>query len=157
LGITEAGTLFSGTIKSSVGVGVLLSEGIGDTIRVSLTADPAEEVKVGWEILKALGLRQRGVEVISCPTCGRIKFDCIAIASEIENELSHITEPIKVAVMGCVVNGPGEAKQADVGIAGGDGVGLLYVKGKVKKKLAEKDIVHAVVTEVESLVRGHAR
>ncbi len=157
VGITEAGTLFSGTVKSSVGVGVLLSEGIGDTIRVSLTADPTEEVKVGWEILKALGLRQRGVEVISCPTCGRIKFDCIAVASEIEKELAHITEPIKVAVMGCVVNGPGEAKQADVGIAGGDGVGLLYVKGKVKKKLAEKDIVHAVVTEVESLLRGHAR
>lgn len=155
VGITEAGTLFSGTVKSSVGIGILLSEGIGDTIRVSLTADPTEEVKAAWEILKALGLRRRGVEVISCPTCGRIKFDCIAIASRIESELAHIKEPVKVAVMGCVVNGPGEAKEADVGVTGGDGVGLLYVKGEVRRKLAEEDIVAAVVDEVERFSRGH--
>jgi (E)-4-hydroxy-3-methylbut-2-enyl-diphosphate synthase len=156
VGITEAGTLFSGTVKSAVGIGILLSEGIGDTIRISLTGDPTEEVRAGWEILKALGLRRRGVEVISCPTCGRIKFDCISIASQIEKRLAHVKEPFKVAVMGCVVNGPGEAREADVGIAGGDGVGLLYVGGEVKKKLAEKDIVDAVVEEVESISVGHS-
>jgi (E)-4-hydroxy-3-methylbut-2-enyl-diphosphate synthase len=157
VGITEAGTIFSGTVKSSVGIGILLAEGIGDTIRVSLTGDPIEEVKAGWEILKALGLRRRGVEVISCPTCGRIKFDCIAIASEIEKRLAHVKEPIKVAVMGCVVNGPGEASEADVGIAGGDGVGLLYVGGEVKKKVDEKDIVDAVVGEVEGISMSHGQ
>ncbi|MEE9613759.1 MAG: flavodoxin-dependent (E)-4-hydroxy-3-methylbut-2-enyl-diphosphate synthase, partial [Thermodesulfobacteriota bacterium] len=120
VGITEAGTLFSGTIKSSVGIGVILAGGIGDTIRVSLTGDPVEEVKVGWEILKALGLRKRGVNIISCPTCGRLKFDCVSIALEIEKRLAHVREPVNVAVMGCVVNGPGEAVEADVGIAGGD-------------------------------------
>jgi (E)-4-hydroxy-3-methylbut-2-enyl-diphosphate synthase len=157
VGITEAGTLFSGTVKSSVGIGILLAEGIGDTIRVSLTGDPTEEVKAGWEILKALGLRRRGVEVISCPTCGRIKFDCITIASQVEKRLAHVKEPVKVAVMGCVVNGPGEAAEADVGITGGDGVGLLYINGKVKKKVDENDIVDAVVEEVESISRSHGR
>jgi len=153
IGITEAGTLFSGTVKSSVGIGVLLAEGMGDTIRVSLTADPVEEVRVGWEILKALDIRKRGVEVISCPTCGRIMIDCEKLALQIEKRLSHIKEPITVAMMGCVVNGPGEAIEADVGIAGGDGVALLYSGGKVIRKVEEKDIVNAVIEEVERIVR----
>ena len=151
IGITEAGTLFSGTVKSAVGLGILLADGIGDTLRVSLTSEPAEEVKVGWEILKALGLRRRGVEVISCPTCGRLKFDCITVATEVERRLAHIKEPIKVAVMGCVVNGPGEAKEADVGITGGDGVGLVYLKGEVYKKVPEGELVDAVVELVEEI------
>ncbi len=151
IGITEAGTLLSGTVKSSVGLGVLLSEGIGDTLRVSLTSEPVDEVKVGWEILKALGLRRRGVEIISCPTCGRLKFDCIKVATEVERRLAHIEEPVKVAVMGCVVNGPGEAKEADVGITGGDGVGLIYVGGEIIAKVEESDLVDALVREVEKV------
>ncbi|MBI5560685.1 MAG: flavodoxin-dependent (E)-4-hydroxy-3-methylbut-2-enyl-diphosphate synthase [Deltaproteobacteria bacterium] len=161
VGVTEAGTLFSGTVKSSVGIGVLLSEGIGDTIRVSLTADPVEEVRVGWEILKALELRKRGVNVISCPTCGRIKIDCVGLASEVEKRLGHIKEPVNLSLMGCVVNGPGEAVMADVGIigggggggVGGDGVALLYSRGKVVRKVKEEEIVSAVIEEVESIVR----
>jgi len=130
VGITEAGTSFSGTIKSSVGIGILLNEGIGDTIRVSLTADPVEEVRVGYEILKALGLRYRGINLISCPTCGRCEIDLINLANEIEGRLAHITMPLNIAVMGCVVNGPGEAKEADVGIAGGKGIGILFKIGR---------------------------
>jgi len=149
IGITEAGTIFSGTVKSAAGLGVLLSEGIGDTLRVSLTGDPVEEVRIGWEILKAMKLRERGVNIISCPTCGRIKLDIITLANEIEKRLSHITKPINIAVMGCVVNGPGEAIESDIGIAGGDGVGMLYIKGKPAKKVKEKDIVEAIVREVE--------
>lgn len=149
IGITEAGTIFSGTVKSAVGVGILLAEGIGDTLRVSLTGDPVEEVRVGWEILKAMKLRERGVNIISCPTCGRIKLDIITLANEIEKRLSHITKPINIAVMGCVVNGPGEAVESDIGIAGGDGVGMLYIKGKPAKKIKEKDIVDVIVKEVE--------
>lgn len=149
IGITEAGTIFSGTVKSAIGLGVLLAEGIGDTLRVSLTGDPVEEVRVGWEILKAMKLRERGVNIISCPTCGRIKLDIITLANEIEKRLSHITRPINIAVMGCVVNGPGEAEEADIGIAGGDGAGLLYIKGKPAKKVKEEDIVEAVMEEVE--------
>lgn len=149
IGVTEAGTIFSGTVKSAIGLGVLLAEGIGDTLRVSLTGDPVEEVRVGWEILKAMKLRERGVNIISCPTCGRIKLDIITLANETEKRLSHITKPINIAVMGCVVNGPGEAEEADIGIAGGDGVGLLYIKGKPAKKVKEEDIVEAVVEEVE--------
>ena len=149
IGITEAGTIFSGTVKSAAGLGILLSEGIGDTLRVSLTGDPVEEVRVGWEILKAMKLRERGVNIISCPTCGRIKLDIITLANEIEKRLSHITKPINIAVMGCVVNGPGEAVESDIGIAGGDGVGLLYIKGKPAKKVKEEDIVEAIVREVE--------
>ena len=156
VGITEAGTLLTGTVKSSVGLGILLSEGIGDTLRVSLTSDPADEVKVGWEILKSLGLRQRGVEIISCPTCGRLKFDCIAVATEVERRLAHIKVPVKVAVMGCVVNGPGEAGEADVGIMGGDGVGLIYVGGVVKAKVEEKELVDALVREVEEVAAAAA-
>ena len=149
IGITEAGTIFSGTVKSAAGLGILLSEGIGDTLRVSLTGDPIEEVRVGWEILKAMKLRERGVNIISCPTCGRIKLDIITLANEIEKRLSHIIKPINIAVMGCVVNGPGEAIESDIGIAGGDGVGMLYIKGKPAKKVKEEDIVEAIVREVE--------
>lgn len=149
IGITEAGTVFSGTVKSAIGLGILLAEGLGDTLRVSLTGDPVEEVRVGWEILKAMKLRERGVNIISCPTCGRIKLDIITLANEIEKRLSHITKPINIAVMGCVVNGPGEAVESDIGIAGGDGVGLLYIKGAVVKKIREEDIVEEIVREVE--------
>jgi len=122
IGITEAGTKFGGTVKSAVGIGLLLAEGLGDTLRVSLSGDPVEEVRVGWEILKSLGLRQRGVSVVACPTCGRIKIDAAALAITLEQRLGGLTEPVTVAVMGCVVNGPGEATEADVGITGGDGV-----------------------------------
>ena len=149
IGITEAGTIFSGTVKSAAGLGVLLSEGIGDTLRVSLTGDPVEEVRIGWEILKAMKLRERGVNIISCPTCGRIKLDIITLVNEIEKRLSHITKPVNIAVMGCVVNGHGEAIESDIGIAGGDGVGMLYIKGKPAKKVKEEDIVEAIVREVE--------
>jgi (E)-4-hydroxy-3-methylbut-2-enyl-diphosphate synthase len=153
IGISEAGTLFSGTIKSSVGLGILLSEGIGDTMRVSLTADPVEEVRVAYEILKSLKIRQRGVNIISCPTCGRTEIDIISLAQEVEKRLSHIKEPVTVAVMGCVVNGPGEAREADVGIAGGKGVGLLFKHGEIVTKLSEAELADVLVKEVEDLVR----
>lgn len=152
IGITEAGTLSSGTVKSAVGLGILLAEGIGDTMRVSLTAPPTEEVRVGWEILKSLGMRERGIDIVSCPTCGRIKIDCITIATEIERRLAHISEPVKVAVMGCVVNGPGEAVESDVGVAGGDSSGMIYVKGEAVGRVGEARIIESVVAEVESLV-----
>lgn len=148
IGITEAGTLFSGTIKSSVGLGVLLADGIGDTLRVSLTGDPVDEVRVGWEIVKSLDIRKRGVNIISCPTCGRVKLDSIRIASEVEKRLSHLKESVNVAIMGCVVNGPGEAVEADVGLAGGDGVGLIYVRGEAVRKVKEDEIVEALIEEV---------
>ncbi len=153
IGISEAGTLYSGTIKSSVGLGVLLSEGIGDTLRVSLTADPVEEVRVAYEILKALKIRQRGVNIISCPTCGRTEIDIIGLAQEVEKRLAHIKEPIIVAVMGCVVNGPGEAREADVGIAGGKGVGLLFKHGEIVTKLSEAELADVLVKEVEEIVK----
>jgi (E)-4-hydroxy-3-methylbut-2-enyl-diphosphate synthase len=153
IGISEAGTLFSGTIKSSVGLGILLSEGIGDTMRVSLTADPVEEVRVAYEILKALKVRQRGVNIISCPTCGRTEINIIGLAEEVERRLSHIKEPITVAVMGCVVNGPGEAREADVGIAGGKGVGLLFKHGEILTKFSESELADVLVKEVEEIVK----
>ncbi|MFQ5736048.1 MAG: flavodoxin-dependent (E)-4-hydroxy-3-methylbut-2-enyl-diphosphate synthase [Thermodesulfobacteriota bacterium] len=156
IGVTEAGTLFSGTVKSAVGLGVLLAGGIGDTLRVSLTGDPVDEVRVGWEILKALQLRKRGVNIISCPTCGRIKLDSIRIAAEVERRLSHVEEPVNVAIMGCVVNGPGEAMESDVGIAGGDGVGLIYVGGKVVRKVKEEEIVTALIDAVEGVLSARA-
>ena len=152
IGITEAGTLGSGTVKSSVGLGLLLASGIGDTLRVSLTADPVEEVRVGWGILKALDIRRRGVNIISCPTCGRIKFDSAAIALELEQRLVHVTESVNVAVMGCVVNGPGEAAEADVGVAGGDGSGMLYVGGIAVGKIKEGEVVGAVLREVDKIL-----
>lgn len=154
IGISEAGTSFAGTIKSSVGLGILLGEGIGDTVRVSLTADPVEEVRVAYEILKSLKIRRRGVNIISCPTCGRTEIDIISLAHEVEQRLSHIKEPITVAVMGCVVNGPGEAREADAGIAGGKGIGLLFRYGEIVKKLTEAELADAIVKEVEELVRN---
>jgi (E)-4-hydroxy-3-methylbut-2-enyl-diphosphate synthase len=134
IGVTEAGTAFSGTVKSSVGIGALLAEGIGDTLRVSLTGPPEEEVRVGWQILKSLGLRSRGPDFVSCPTCGRVAIDVVRIASEVERRLSGLPAPLKIAVMGCAVNGPGEAREADVGVAGGKGEGLIFMKGKVGGK-----------------------
>ncbi len=153
IGISEAGTLFSGTIKSSVGLGILLAEGIGDTMRVSLTADPVEEVRVAYEILKSLKIRQRGVNIISCPTCGRTEIDIIRLAEEVEKRLATVKEPLTVAVMGCVVNGPGEAREADVGIAGGKGVGLLFKHGEIVKKFDEKELADVLVKEVEEIIR----
>jgi (E)-4-hydroxy-3-methylbut-2-enyl-diphosphate synthase len=152
IGISEAGTLFSGTIKSSVGLGILLAEGIGDTMRVSLTADPVEEVRVAYGILKSLKVRERGVNIISCPTCGRTEIDIIGLAQEVEKRLAHIKAPITVAVMGCVVNGPGEAREADVGIAGGKGVGLLFKHGEIVTKLSEAELADVLVKEVEEMV-----
>ncbi len=152
LGITEAGTFLPGTVKSSVGMGILLAEGIGDTIRVSLADDPVQEVRVAYEILKALGVRRRGVNVIACPTCGRLEIDLIKLAREVEARLAHITEPIDVAVLGCVVNGIGEAKEADFGIAGGKGVGLLFRKGEILRKVTEAELADALVREVEAAV-----
>ncbi len=152
IGITEAGTSFSGAVKSAVGIGALLADGIGDTLRVSITGDPKEEVSVGWEILKSLEIRERGIKIVSCPTCGRIKLDCVSIAKHVEKRLSHVKEPLKISIMGCVVNGPGEALESDVGVAGGDGVGLVYVKGRVVKKVKEHEIADALVLEVEKIL-----
>ena len=135
LGVTESGTVFKGTIKSSVGIGTLLAEGIGDTIRVSLTSDPVEEIKVASEILKSLGLKKSGVEFVSCPTCGRTQINLIKIAEEVEKKLENCKKQIKVAVMGCVVNGPGEAREADIGIAGGRGEGIIFRKGEIVRKV----------------------
>jgi len=149
LGITEAGTLLSGAVKSSVGLGILLNEGIGDTIRVSLTGDPVEEVRVAWGILGALGLRRRGVELISCPTCGRTQVDLIPVAEEVERRLLHVDVPLQVAVMGCAVNGPGEAREADLGICGGKTRWLLFRKGQVIRKLKPQEAVEVLVKEVE--------
>ncbi|GAB4367991.1 MAG: flavodoxin-dependent (E)-4-hydroxy-3-methylbut-2-enyl-diphosphate synthase [Deltaproteobacteria bacterium] len=145
IGVTEAGTLFSGTVKSAVGLGILLAEGIGDTLRVSITGPPEEEVRIGWRILSSLGIRKRGPEFVSCPTCGRVSIDVVGIASEVERRLSRLPGSLKVAVMGCAVNGPGEAKEADVGVAGGRGEGLIFVRGRVVKKVQEKDIVAELV------------
>ncbi|MFQ5900165.1 MAG: flavodoxin-dependent (E)-4-hydroxy-3-methylbut-2-enyl-diphosphate synthase [Thermodesulfobacteriota bacterium] len=157
IGITEAGTYSSGTVRSAVGLGILLADGIGDTIRVSLTGPPEEEVKVGYEILKSLGLRKRGINVISCPTCGRVKINVVSLAEKIERKLAYLETPLNVAVMGCVVNGPGEAKEADIGIAGGNGVGMIYIGGKAVKKIKESDIVNELVREVERMVNGCMR
>jgi len=151
IGVTEAGTTFSGTIKSAVGLGALLEEGIGDTLRVSLTAPPEEEVRVAWEILAALDIRRRGPELISCPTCGRCQVDLVRIASEVEHRLRTLDVPIKVAVMGCVVNGPGEARDADVGVAAGKGVGLVFRHGEPVRKVPEAKIVDALFEEIDSL------
>ena len=151
LGVTEAGTRFQGTIKSCVGLGALLADGIGDTLRVSLTADPAEEVPVAWGILESLGLRRRGPELISCPTCGRTQVDLIPIAEAVERRLRSVAKPITVAVMGCVVNGPGEAAGADVGVACGRGSALLFKHGEVLRKVSEDAIIDELFHEIESL------
>lgn len=148
VGITEAGTLFSGNIKSAVGLGIILYQGIGDTIRVSLTGDPSEEVKSAKRILKTLGLRNGGIEVVSCPTCGRTQIDLIGLANKVEDMVQDIPLDIKVAVMGCVVNGPGEAKETDIGIAGGKGVGLLIKKGEIIKKVPEDQLLETLRDEL---------
>ena len=149
LGVTEAGTAFQGTIKSAIGIGSLLVDGIGDTIRVSLTEDPVEEIKVAKEILKVLGLKEVGVEIVSCPTCGRTEIDLIGLAHQVEKEFEKVDKKIKIAVMGCVVNGPGEAKEADYGVAGGKGVGVLFKKGEIIKKVDEGDILKELKKLIE--------
>jgi len=151
LGVTEAGGLIAGTVKSALGIGLLLAQGIGDTMRVSLTRDPVEEVRVAYEILRALHLRERGVELISCPTCGRCRIDLFSLAEEAERRLLAVTTPLKVAIMGCVVNGPGEAREADVGIAGGARVGVLFKKGQAVRKVPEKELLVALLCEVAAL------
>ena len=152
LGITEAGTLRTGTVKSSVGLGMLLAEGIGDTIRVSLAADPVEEVPVCWEILKSLGIRERGVEITACPSCGRVQVDILKLAEAVEKVTAEYRAPVKVAVMGCAVNGPGEASMADVGIAGGRGMGLLYRDGVKVRSLPEAQLLDGLREEIEKVI-----
>jgi (E)-4-hydroxy-3-methylbut-2-enyl-diphosphate synthase len=151
LGVTEAGTLFSGLVKSALGIGMLLAEGIGDTLRVSLTRDPAEEVRAGFEILRALGIRQRGPEIIACPSCGRTRIDLFRIVEQVEQALAGSVAPIRIAIMGCVVNGPGEAREADIGVAGGDGVGVLFRKGRVVKKFPEGQLLDVLLAEVRAM------
>ncbi len=151
LGVTEAGGLYSGIAKSSIGIGMLLADGIGDTMRVSLTRNPVEEVRTAWEILRALKIRQRGPELISCPTCGRCKIDLFSIAEQVEKALLTCKTNIKVAVMGCIVNGPGEAKEADIGIAGGKGVGILFKKGKQIKKIKQEKLVDVLMDEIKKI------
>jgi (E)-4-hydroxy-3-methylbut-2-enyl-diphosphate synthase len=151
VGITEAGTLWSGTVKSSIGIGSLLFDGLGDTIRVSLTGDPVEEIKVAKEILKSLRLRSFGVNLISCPTCGRCQIDLIQLANRIEEKLKQVDKPITVAIMGCAVNGPGEAREADIGIAGGKSSALLFKKGEVIRKLSEEEIERVLLEEIDKL------
>lgn len=151
IGITEAGTLFSGTIKSSVGLGILLADGIGDTMRVSLTGAPGDEVRVAYDILKAVGLRQRGVNFVSCPTCGRCQIDLIRVAEDVEKRLQGVDRQITVAVMGCAVNGPGEAREADVGIAGGKGEGLIFRHGEIVRKVPEDKLADALMEEISKL------
>ena len=155
IGITEAGTLLRGAVKSAVGLGVLLWQGIGDTLRVSLTADPVEEMAVAWEILRSLGLRQRGPEIISCPTCGRTEVNLLRLAAEVEKRLARETAPIKVAVMGCVVNGPGEAREADIGLAGGRGKGIIFRKGEVVRSVdGEAALLAAFMDELDALLKA---
>ncbi|MCX6761719.1 MAG: flavodoxin-dependent (E)-4-hydroxy-3-methylbut-2-enyl-diphosphate synthase [Candidatus Moranbacteria bacterium] len=151
IGVTEAGTIFRGTVMSSIGLGILLYDGIGATLRVSLTASPVEEMKVAWEILKSLKLRKKGVTVTSCPTCGRTQIDLIGLANKVEQAVRDIDKDIHIAVMGCVVNGPGEAREADIGVAGGKGMGAIFAKGKVIKSVKEKDILSALLEEIEKL------
>lgn len=151
IGVTEAGTTMQGLVKSSCGLGILLEEGIGDTLRISLTDDPVVEVRACWQLLSTLGIRRRGLELVSCPTCGRCKVNLIEIAHEVERRLSNLDIPLKVAVMGCVVNGPGEAKDADVGVACGDGVGVLFRNGRIVSKTSEQEIIDALMKEIDSI------
>ena len=152
IGITETGTLIPGTVKSSVGLGILLMKGIGDTIRVSLCSQPHHEVVVAYEILRALEIRKRGPEIIACPTCGRCEIDLMGLAEKVEASLSYLDLPIKVAVMGCVVNGPGEAREADIGIAGGRGTGIIFKKGRLLKKVKEEDLLKEFLKEITSVM-----
>jgi len=156
LGVTEAGSLYAGTVKSALGIGMLLAEGIGDTLRVSLTRDPVEEVRVGFEILKALGIRQHGPEIISCPTCGRCGFDLFGVVEAVEKALLTRPVPLKLAIMGCVVNGPGEAREADIGVAGGQGKGILFRRGKVVRKVPQDQLVETLLAEVDKWEREHS-
>ncbi len=151
LGVTEAGTRHMGMLKSAAGIGALLLDGIGDTIRVSLTADPVSEVAAGFDILKAVGIKKDCPQIVSCPTCGRTKIDLISLAEKVEKELANVHKPIKVAVMGCAVNGPGEAKEADIGVAGGDGYGLIFKHGEILKKVPENKIVEELLKEIDNL------
>jgi len=151
IGVTEAGTIFRGTIMSSIGLGILLYEGIGATLRVSLTADPVEEIGVAWEILKSLEKRKKGVTVTSCPTCGRTQIDLISLAKKVEEAVKGMDKDIHIAVMGCVVNGPGEACEADIGVAGGKGMGAIFAKGKVIKSVKEEQILSALLEEIEKI------
>ncbi len=153
IGITEAGTAMTGAVKSSIGLGWLLSQGVGDTLRVSLAADPVEEVKVGFEILKSLELRHRGINVIACPTCGRVEIDVVRLANELEKRLGHIKTPLNVSVLGCVVNGIGEGKEADIGIAGGEGKGILFKQGKLVRKVPLDELMETLIQEVEILAK----
>ena len=153
LGITEAGRGSGALIKSAIGIGLLLHEGIGDTLRVSLTGDPVEEVQAGFDILRALKIRQRGLEIISCPTCGRCEVDLVPLVRRVENAVRGVATPLTVAIMGCVVNGPGEAKEADLGIAGGKGVGVLFRKGRIIKKVKEKDFASALLKEINEMTK----
>lgn len=157
VGITEAGSLYAGTVKSALGIGMLLAEGIGDTLRVSLTRDPVEEVRVGFEILKALDIRRHGPEIISCPTCGRCGIDLMAVVEQVDQALLTRRVPVKLAIMGCVVNGPGEAKEADIGIAGGQGLGILFKKGKVVRKVPQDKLVETLLAEVDKWEKEHAK
>jgi (E)-4-hydroxy-3-methylbut-2-enyl-diphosphate synthase len=150
VGVTEAGTAFHGTIKSAIGIGTLLSEGIGDTIRVSLTDRPEEEVRTGIAILRALGLRKSGIEVVSCPTCGRTRIDLIGLAKKVEDAVASIDKNLKIAVMGCVVNGPGESRDADIGITGGDGVGMIFLKGETYKRVPYEDLLDELLKLIDS-------
>lgn len=151
IGVTESGTLKGGTVKSAVGIGALLAEGIGDTMRVSLTANPVEEIYTAYDIQKVLGMRKTGAEIVSCPTCGRTQLDLISIANEVEKRAANIDKPIKIAVMGCAVNGPGEAREADIGIAGGKGEGLIFKKGEIIKKVPQNNLVDELMKEIETL------
>jgi (E)-4-hydroxy-3-methylbut-2-enyl-diphosphate synthase len=153
LGVTEAGTLISGTIKSALGIGLLLYQGIGDTLRVSLTAPPKEEIRVALELLRNLKLRDRGVEIISCPTCGRCRIDLIPLVRQVERAVQKVITPLKVAIMGCVVNGPGEAREADIGIAGGKGQGMLFARGRLVRMVKETDLVSTLLTEIDKMVQ----
>ena len=154
VGITEAGTVRSGTVRSAVGIGALLAWGIGDTIRVSLAGDPVEEIAVAYEILKSLHLRSRGPTVIACPTCSRTEIDLVAIANEVERRTAHLKAPLRIAVMGCAVNGPGEAREADIGVAGGKGAGLIFRHGETVRRVKEANIVDALMEQIEAIARG---
>lgn len=154
LGVTEAGGLIAGTVKSSVALGILLSEGIGDTFRISLTRDPVEEIRVGYELLRALHIRERGPELISCPTCGRCQINLFGLAEKVEEFIQTMKTNVKIAVMGCVVNGPGEAKEADIGLAGGNGVGIIFKKGKLFKKVPESELFEVFVEELKNMEKG---
>ncbi|MBA3014007.1 MAG: flavodoxin-dependent (E)-4-hydroxy-3-methylbut-2-enyl-diphosphate synthase, partial [Proteobacteria bacterium] len=154
LGVTEAGGLIAGTVKSSVALGLLLYDGIGDTFRISLTRDPVEEIRVGFELLRALHIRHRGPELISCPTCGRCQINLFSLAERVEQYIQHMETNLKIAVMGCVVNGPGEAKEADLGLAGGNGMGILFKKGKLYKKVPEDQLFDVFVEELKKMEKS---